>query len=82
MANLKENFLSLIFSRFGVLLLKLAGSRKSFYQLISKLIALHLILNLKIEQNIIIVFALTSISDFIYFGILTFEKVKLEYKKS
>lgn len=75
-------FINDFFGRLGELLVKLVGSRKSAYQMLSKLIALKIILSLSDERLIVYTFLITSIADFIYFGVIVFEKVKLEYTKS
>lgn len=70
-----KDFLKQFFGRLGLLLIKLVGSRKSFYQLLSKGLALFLLLKLQNEWGIITVFGITSMADFVYFGFVTFEKV-------
>ena len=69
-------FIKEFFTAFGKLLLKLIGSRKAFFQIVSKLIALHLILVLKNELYIITVYAISTASDLVYMGVIEFEKVQ------
>jgi len=64
----------------GVLLIKLAGSRHSFFQLISKTITIYLILFLKDGWQIITVFSISTIADFIYFDKIKVEPVDVEVK--
>lgn len=68
-------FIEEIISRFGNLILKMIGSRKSFYQLLSKVIAIFILLNLKNEWAIIALYSISAIQDFVYFGAIMFEKV-------
>lgn len=73
-------FLNKFFNRFGVLILKLVGSRKAFFQIISKSLAIYLILRLGNELYIVSIFLWSSIENFVYFKYLKFEDVKTEVK--
>lgn len=70
------NYLKQLFKSFGEMLIKIVGSRKSVYQIISKIITLHLIFSLQNELYIVIIFGISSICDFVYFGFIHFESVK------
>lgn len=69
-------FLKELFTAYGKLLLKLASSRKAFFQVLSKCITLYLIINLKNELYITIIFALSTIGDWVYMNEINFEPVK------
>lgn len=71
-------FLNKFFNRSGVLVLKLVGSRKAFFQILSKSLAIYLILRLKNELYIVSIFLWSSIENFVYFKYLKFEDVKTE----
>lgn len=75
-----NNFLFNFLCRLGELLLKLAGSRKAFYQLFSKVLTIFLLRRLTSEWAIIALFGITSISDWVYFQFIQFEKVKTDVK--
>jgi len=68
-------FIKDLFSAIGELLIKTLSSRKAIFQIVSKLFTLHLILNLQNETHIVAVFAISTIADFAYFGIITFEAI-------
>lgn len=70
------DFIKNLCSRFADLMLKMIGSRKSFYQLLSKVIAIFILLNLENEWAIIALYSISAIQDFVYFGAIMFEKVQ------
>jgi hypothetical protein len=69
-------FLRDLFDAIGKLLIKLAGSRRSFFQLVSKTLTIYLILSLKDGWQIITVFGISTIADFVYFNEINFDKVQ------
>jgi hypothetical protein len=73
-------FIKELTSAFQRLVLKLIASRKALFQIISKILTIHLILSLESELYIVITFGISSIADFVYFGLIEFEKVKTEVR--
>jgi hypothetical protein len=72
-------------SRVYELLIKLSGSRKSFFTLLAKLetyVALGLVVFNVVPQNnmipFLILFALNDLVTMSYLGIIEYEKIKLE----
>lgn len=70
------NFTEKLFNRFGELVLKLLGSRVSLFQIVQKVFAAYILLGLKNETHILVLFGLSSICDFVYFGMIRFAPVK------
>ena len=71
------DFWKLLLSRYGVLWLKLAGSSKYFFLLLSKVFGTLILLKLESGVEIVTLFAIMSIYDLTVLGLMEFEKVKL-----
>jgi hypothetical protein len=69
------DFLNRLFEALGNLIVRLAGSRKSFFQLVSKIITIYLLVRLDDGWQIITVFGISTLADFVYFGVIEFAKV-------
>ena len=64
------DFWKLLFSRYGVLWLKLAGSSKYFFLLLSKVFGTFILLKLESGVEIVTLFAIMSIYDLVVLGLV------------
>ena len=71
------DFWKMLLSRYGVLWLKIAGSSKYFFLLLSKVFGTFILLKLESGVEIVTLFAIMSIYDLTVLGLMEFEKVKL-----